>query len=121
MHEFGWKWPVILTISAAAVEALALVDVGMPIRPIIMMWFLIICPGMAFVHLLQIQDPLSEIVLAVALSLVLDLLIAAAVLYAGLWSPDLILNILKVLTLSGVLLQLFRWYGVRAKRSVGQI
>ena len=121
MNYLSWKWPVIITISVAAVSVLVYEGGAMPLRPWVTLWFLLFCPGMAFIQLLQIRDALYEIVLAVALSLVLDLIVAAVVLYAGLWSPELILGILLGLSSAGVLCQLYLWYGVRAKDTIGQI
>ena len=80
MNYLNWKWPVVITISAVAVSVLVYNDGAMPVRPWVTLWFLLFCPGMAFVQLLQIKDTLYEMVLAVALSLVLDLIVAAAVL-----------------------------------------
>jgi hypothetical protein len=112
------KWVAILLISAAAVEATIYHNVPLPVRPIVILWFLLICPGMAFVQLLQIKDALHEMVLAVALSLAIDVIVAMVILYAGLWSPALILSILIILCSLGMLCQLFFWHRLRFKRNV---
>lgn len=112
------KWSTIITLSAVAVEFAVNGDLTTPLRPLITLWFLIICPGMAFVQLLQIRDPLYETVLAVALSLVMSLGVAATTLYAGFWSPELILLILVGLSLVGVLCQLIRWLSARVEANI---
>jgi len=116
VEEMSLKWSATIAVSAATVEILAHNDVTNPLRPIVALWFLLICPGMAFVQLLDYRDTLYEFVLAVSLSLALDLIIASALLYSGLWSPELILSILIALSFIGVLCQLMQWLRVRAKR-----
>jgi len=63
--------------------------VGAPeiVRAPITLWFLAICPGMALVRLLQLDQPVAEVMLAFALSLSLAGLIPAVFLYLGAWSP----------------------------------
>ena len=114
------KWSTVIAISAAAVEFAVNGDVTTPLRPLITLWFLIICPGMAFIQLLQIRDHLYEVVLAVALSLVMALGVAATILYAGFWSPELILLILVGLSLVGVLCQLIRWLSARVEANIDE-
>jgi hypothetical protein len=118
--QVSLTWPVVITLSMAVVEILVYNDVATPLRPWITMWFLLVCPGMAYVRLLHISDAVSEFVLAVALSLVLALLSSAAVLYAGLWSPELILMLLIGLSMVGVGCQLFLWLRARTQEGIGQ-
>jgi hypothetical protein len=118
MQNLSLKWPIIITISVAAVELFVYNDVATPFRPLITFWFLLVCPGMAFVQLLRLRDALSEMVLAVALSLVLVLLTAGIMLYVGLWSPELILMLLIALCIVGVSCQLFVW--IRSHADVEQ-
>ena len=114
------KWPAIVAISAVSAEVLTYNDVTTPLRPVIIFWFLLVCPGMAFIQLLQLREFLYEIVLTIALSLALELIVATVVLYAGFWSPELILRILIGISLVGVVCQLFLWLSVRVKGTVGQ-
>lgn len=120
MNRLSLKWPIVVIVSAALAEALTYHDVATPLRSVITMWFLLVCPGMAFVPLLQLREFLYELVLTVALSLALALIVATAVLYAGFWSPQLILGILIGLSLVGVACQLFLWLSVRARGTVEQ-
>ena len=82
------------------------IDIGPPLRPILIFWFLLICPGMAFVRLLQIQNPLSELTIAIAFSLALDTIIAEIMIYSGIWSPKLGLAALICISVVGALLQM---------------
>lgn len=80
---------------------------SMALRPLIVLWFLLVCPGMALVRFLRLREPIAEWTLAIAVSLVLDALVASVQLYAGRWSPTLTLNILIGLCVAGALVQLF--------------
>jgi hypothetical protein len=115
LDHYNWKWPAIITISTALVTALILNDVQGPVRTVVAAWFLFICPGMSFVRLLRLPNQAHQFVLAVALSLVLELLIAMVVVYMGAWSMTLVLAILVVLTSVGVIWQLLLWLGALAR------
>jgi hypothetical protein len=110
MNYSGLKWPIVVILSAMAAGFLVVSDADGPIRPIVTLWFLLLCPGMAFVRLLRLKEGFYEIVLAVTLSVCLDLLVAGAMLYAGYWSTARILAILISLCSVGVLCQLFFWF-----------
>jgi hypothetical protein len=60
---------------------------------------------MALVRLLQIEEPMTEVTLAVALSLALDALVAGTMLYTGVWSPPWGLMLLICISVVGVTLQ----------------
>ena len=121
MNRLSLKWPLVVIVSAALAEVFTFNDVASPLRSVITLWFLLICPGMAFIQLLQLREFLYEVVLTVALSLALDLIVATVILYAGLWSPELILRILIALSLVGVTCHFFLWLGLRARGTVEQI
>jgi O-antigen/teichoic acid export membrane protein len=113
MNNMNLKWSTLITVTAALAILSLSTPVSLGVRPLLTIGFLLFCPGMAFIQLLQFKDLVQELVLAVALSLALDLLVAAAILYAGLWSPTLIMLILVGLSIIGVLCHLLLWYGVR--------
>lgn len=76
MTRSSWLWPSIIISSATSAGWLTYAAIESPIRPVIVFWFLLICPGMALMRWLRIQDTVAELMLAVALSLALDMLIA---------------------------------------------
>ena len=82
------------------------INIGGPLRPILIFTFLRICPGMAFVRLLHIQNPLSELTIAIGLSLTIDTIIAEIMIYSEIWSPKLGLAALICISTVGALLQL---------------
>jgi hypothetical protein len=109
-HPRGWyqiraeNWPRIIVVSTIAVEIASLVNVDPLVRGPLVLWFSLFCTGMAWVHLLRIREPLAEAVTAIALSVALSGLTAAAFLYAGLWSPSWTMVVLEAITLVGVML-----------------
>jgi len=56
---------------------------------------------MALVRLLRLRDSVSELVLAVAVSLSLETVVAAIALYGGHWSPALVLDVVAGIALAG--------------------
>jgi hypothetical protein len=109
------KWPAVIMSSALAAAYLVAADVVQPVRAMVLFWFLLVCPGMAFVRLLRLTNPVHEWLLAIFLSLCLDLLVAEILIYAGVWSARNTLMILGLLCACGVLCQLTPWF--RSARS----
>ncbi|MFN8486181.1 MAG: hypothetical protein U0350_01235 [Caldilineaceae bacterium] len=105
-----WLWPLIITGSAIMVASVTfspvLSNLSATLRLCVTLWFLLICPGMAFVRLLRLPSARSEWTLAIALSLALNTLVAEFMLYTQRWSPESMLALLLSLSLIGVLLQL---------------
>jgi len=108
VSRYPWLWPVILIISATIIGVLTLGDISTPLRAPAAFWFLLVGPGMAFVPFLRLKEWLAEALLAIALSIALDALVAGTMLYAGVWSPRLGLVVLVEITFAGVVLQLLR-------------
>ena len=106
MTRSTWLWPAIIIGSAVAVSAVVLGDLSSPIRPVLVLWFLLVCPGLAFVRLLRIKDLGNELTLAIALSLAIDSILAMVMIYAKLWSPKGGLSVLISLCVIGVMLQI---------------
>jgi hypothetical protein len=65
--------------------------------------FLVFCPGMAWARLLGVRPELNEILLAVALSLAIDTIVATALLYAHQPSEQASLAALVAITIGGLL------------------
>ncbi len=103
-----WLWPAIIAVSAAATAGLAFTGNTSPLRAVVALWFLLICPGMAFVSVLRLADILTEVALGVALSLAIDTIVASVMLYAGAWSSPRQLAIVLGITLIGLVLHLIR-------------
>jgi hypothetical protein len=96
------SWPSIIAVSTVAVAICTLVQADPLIRGPLVLWFSLVCTGMAWVRVIRITDPLAEAAAAVALSVALSGLAAAAFLYSGHWSPNWTLVVLQAVTLAGV-------------------
>ena len=99
-------WPLVIIASGLGAGLAALGFIGPPLRPLLAFWFLLVCPGIAFVRLLQLEEPLSELTLAIALSIALDSIVAEIMAFSHHWSPLGALGVLVALSLVGVALQI---------------
>jgi hypothetical protein len=88
---------LLVTVWALAAVA-ALVGPATPARPLLVITFLLVWPGMALVRMLDLVDWHTELTLAVAASLVLDTLVAEAMLWGHVWSPDAAFAVLLGIT-----------------------
>lgn len=100
------KWPLILIVSGIAIGIIQMLDLSSPIRPFLAFWFLLVCPGMAFVRLLKMQHTLIELTTAIALSLTLNTIVAEIMIYTDIWSSDWAVAVLISITIIGAVLQL---------------
>jgi uncharacterized membrane protein len=98
--------PTVLLSSVLALGAVLIVGGESPLRTLLAVWFLLACPGLALAPLVRLSDALSTATIAIALSIALDTIVAAALLYAGVWSPVAAFVILATITLAGAARQL---------------
>ena len=98
-------WAAVVAVAAVAAPALALAGAPAAVRLPVVLVFLLLGPGMAFVPLLGLGDPVAELTVAVGISLAVDVAVALAMLYAGAWSPPATLVVVAALALCGAALQ----------------
>lgn len=99
-------WPIIIILSTIAAGIVVFLLTGVAIRPIIVTWFLFICPGMTIIRFFRLKELVTELALAIVLSITIDAFIASLQLYMHLWSPKVSCGILIALCLAGSTLQL---------------
>jgi uncharacterized membrane protein len=80
-------WPIASACFAVATIAVVVAGINSPLRPALVLLFLVLAPGMALVRLLGIPDPIAVIMLAIAISLALGGVVAGTMVYTGTWSP----------------------------------
>jgi hypothetical protein len=110
-HETGWSgrgWPVASILWAAAACLAVALDADVAVRAPIVVVFLLVCPGLALVRLIRIPAVSVQLSLGIALSMALDVLVPALLLYAGAWSPPAALATLAALTVAGAVTELVR-------------
>jgi len=100
-----WLWPAAAAASGELLMLALVIDLGSPGRPIAALVFLSIGPGASMIPLLGLQDIAMELVLVIPLSFALVALSAAALFYAGWWSPDAQLAVVLGLCMLGLVLQ----------------
>ncbi len=98
-----YLWPALILVWIGGVCLVTFVLPDTVLRPVVMLSFLFICPGMALSRLLRLGNTLIELLLGIALSITLDSIVACVLLYTGQWSPIFILEILIVLSLAGAI------------------
>jgi hypothetical protein len=96
-------WSLMIVLFAIAAGIFAFADTDAQVRPAVVLGFLLICPGMMLVRFIRLREPVLEWVLAPALSLAVDAIVAGILLYAGRWSPTSAFVVLLGLTVVGVL------------------
>jgi hypothetical protein len=100
-----WFYLTMLMLSIDAAGLVTFVFSGIVVRPVIIMWFLFVCPGMTVVRFFQLNEVVIEWLLALALSIAIDAFIAGILLYTGWWSPIHIFIILISFCLIGAMMQ----------------
>ena len=98
------SWAIVVLVSTVAVAFVSLTGAPEVVRAPISLWFIAICPGMAVIRLLRLDEPIAEVMLAFALSLALAGLIPAVFLYSGAWSPAWSLTVLVAIAAVGLAL-----------------
>jgi hypothetical protein len=75
-------------VAGVAGVGLALADAGTPLRTPLVLLFLVAVPTMAASGLLRGLDTFGRIFAAFSATVVINALVAATMLEAGIWSPD---------------------------------
>jgi len=94
-----WFWPGTLVVFCVLAGAMFFID-HFPLRPLIVLWFLLVCPGMSIVQNFEVHDSLLEWVLAITVSISLSGIVSSVMVYTT-WSAFLGLWILIFITLAG--------------------
>jgi hypothetical protein len=93
----------VLVLSTAAVSFVTFTGLWPSSRPVLAIFFLVLCPGLAWARLLRVEPALNELLLGIALSLALDTIVTTALLYAHVSSKRVNLALLVAITLGGLL------------------
>jgi hypothetical protein len=80
---------------------------GLPFGGVIVAVFLAVGPGLAVMALAGVTDRVALLALVVPVSVSIDALIASAVLYLGIWSPQLVVALIVLVTVGMVVVAQF--------------
>jgi hypothetical protein len=94
-------------LGAVATAALVLTDAATPVRPVVVLAFLVAAPGLGVARLLPGADPAARLAVSLAASLAILALVAEAMLLLDAWSPTT--GLAAVLALFGLGLGLAEW------------
>ena len=127
-----WIWPTLILLLTAATalvtfvpEVTVLLGAGF-LRPILVLAFLCICPGMAVIRFFRLSEAIAEFILGLSLSFCIGALVAGIILYANIWSPTNIFTILLGFSVVGAILQLLlplsrRLFAHRSSQPQGRV
>jgi hypothetical protein len=102
--ERSMIWPAAILASGVLTLLMAELDVKSSIRAPLVIWFLTVCPGMAWIRLLHVKDAKLRWTLAITASLLLALMLGMGMLYSNWWSPTWALVVLVAIAGGGVLI-----------------
>lgn len=110
-----WLCPTMVILSIVAASLVTFVFPDIVVRPVLIMWFLFVCPGMTVVRFFPLSEVVIEWLLALALSIAIDASIAGILLYASWWSPIHIFIVLISFCLIGAMMQFIVIYRKQEK------
>ncbi len=107
-------WPLIIAVSAVVAGLLAASSYDAPIRMLFTFWFLLVCPGMAFARLFRFSEKLAEWVVAIGLSIAIDVIVSEIAVVNRMWSLQGMVDALVGLCFVGASLQV--WNSVHKRK-----
>ncbi|HEV2786735.1 MAG TPA: hypothetical protein VGV67_10130 [Solirubrobacteraceae bacterium] len=99
---------VAIGILAIVVLVAVTTDWDSPIRVALTLAFLLVGPGLALGELLEIEDPVRLLAVAIGASLALETLVATTLFYTGLFSVDAVCGIVVGVTCVALLAAAWR-------------
>jgi hypothetical protein len=116
MTRITWAWLTLVLISTAFALVCATGLLPEPLQTAGLFWFLLICPGLAYVPLFQFGPPAIELLIALAASFALNTLVTLGLMLMGAWSMQTALLIMAGIAMLGVFLQLAQeWPALRRR------
>ncbi|MGN6168729.1 MAG: hypothetical protein ACTHQQ_11240, partial [Solirubrobacteraceae bacterium] len=83
---------IIVALTAGCITAVATGWVS-PVRVVLALGFLLLCPGLAFAEVLEIRDLPQRLTIAIGVSLALDTLLSLLLVYVGAFSITVVVSI----------------------------
>ena len=107
-------WPGIVMSSTVAMIVVTIIGLGPPIAPAVALWFVLVCPGLPYVRLLGLREPLNEFLLTIALSLSIEAVVSLLLVWSSAWSSGRMLQVIIGITMLGAMLDADRTVSGRA-------
>ncbi len=112
-------WPLIILFSAIVAGLMAGSSHQALIRVLFTFWFLLVCPGMAFVRLFRFKEKLAEWVLAISLSIVIDVIVSEIAVLNSWWSLQGMVDVLAGVSVIGASIQVWNLFNDKRQVSNG--
>ncbi len=106
--------PAVLLASVLVLGLVLVAGGASPLRTLLVVWFLLACPGLALAPLIGLNDAIGTATVAITLSIAIDIIVVGMLLYAGAWSPVAGYLMLAAVTIAGAAGQLAAAAGGRA-------
>ena len=100
-------WLVAVFLLNVLIAAVVYGELLANIRGYVVFGYLLLCPGLSLAYLLPTNDKLTQTFLVIVLSIGMDAVIAEALLLIEMWSPQLTLLILIIISLSSAVSELY--------------
>jgi hypothetical protein len=103
------RWAEVNVALGVAALLVVVGDAESPIRVAAVLAFLLVSPGFAIAALVRIEERAAELMLVLAVSVALDILVPATLMYVGWWSPRGALLVLFVIVVAATLADALRF------------
>ena len=97
-----------IALTACAAMLAVATDWQSPLRAALVLVFLLVVPGLALGELVEIDDPIRRLALAIGASLAIDTLVAVTLFYLELYSVETAMAIVTAITIAAVLATVLR-------------
>ncbi|MBV8087880.1 MAG: hypothetical protein JO247_23975 [Chloroflexi bacterium] len=112
------RWAAVLAGSVIVMLAAYFGEAGPGVQLPMALWFILVCPGMALVRCMKLDNPLAEWALAIGLSIAVETVVAGVLVYGAMWSAGTALVVLSLITVAGALPDAARAAGLHTPANI---
>ena len=95
----AWFWLLVIPVSMVAAGLLQQTTSSSTIFRLITFWYILVVPGMTIVKLLHLEQAHIEWILAIVISICLNMLLAELMVYLHAYFPEVVLSLLLIVNL----------------------
>jgi hypothetical protein len=101
-------WAAATLGPGALLAVLVLADDHSSLRGLLALWFMLLGPGMAYVPLIGLENRVTELVMATAVSISANMILSLALAYLDIWSAERALAFLMAVCTAGFGIQIVK-------------
>lgn len=98
-HLMAWFWLLMIPLSMIAAGIVQQMTVPLPLLRIVTMWYVLVIPGMTLVKLLQLRQAHIEWMLAIVVSICINMLMTEFMIYLHAYFPRVVLSLVLIINL----------------------